>query len=195
MRPAIALGLVICVHLAGQSSAHLGRELDQWQADLEAPGQVVRLLAARAIGEMAIADHEGAEEALFAALGHEDGSVRFWAATAAAHLPDLDESRLGSLRKALADEVPEVRVQAALGLVGQGEVGDALSVLAEAMRHRNRGVRLHAVHAADAIGEAAAPIAEDLRVAMDDDFDYVQRVARHALWTLGERPCPYRECN
>lgn len=195
MRVVVAIGLALCAQPAGLSAEHLGKTLAGWQADLEAPSNIKRLLAARAIGEMAIAQQEGAEDALFDAAGHTDGSVRYWAATAAGYLPSLDPPQIERLKKVLADTVPEVRVQAARALIGAGEGSEALRTLAKSLSHPNRGVRLHAAHAADAIGAKAAPLVDALRDALDDEFDYVQRVARHALWTLGERPCPYRACD
>ncbi len=194
MHLVLAVGLALCAQLAGQPLDHLGKTLANWQADLDAPSDVKRLAAARAIGEMAIAQKDGAEEALFDALGHADSSVRYWAAVASVHLSDLDATRVEQLKRALDDKVPEVRVQAALALIATGEEREALQALRELIAHHNRGVRLHAAHAADAIGGKAGPLADSLRNALDDDFDYVQRVARHALWVLGERPCPYRAC-
>ena len=195
MRLVFVLGLACSVQLTGQSPVHIGKTLLDWQADLNAPLQIDRLLAARAIGEMAIAHRAGAVEALFDALNHTDSSVRHWAALASGHLRALDPHQIRSLKSALADPVPEVRIQAAKALIGAGEGAEALQTLANSLSHRNRGVRLHAVHAADAIGDKASPLADALRTALDDDFDYVQRVARHALWELGERPCPYRACD
>ncbi|MCY4536457.1 MAG: HEAT repeat domain-containing protein, partial [Bryobacterales bacterium] len=145
-------------------------------------------------GEMAIGQQPGAAEALFESIGHEDGSVRYWAAVAAIHLSDLGGDAQALLTEALRDPVPEVRVQAARALVGTTAEPEALRTLGELLSHRNRGVRLQAVHAADAIKGRAAPLVRQLQAAMEDEFDYVQRVARHALWTLEQRPCPYREC-
>ena len=186
--------LALSAPLATHASQHLGRPLSEWQADLDSPAGIDRLLAIRSIGEMAIAGHDGATEVLFAALGHADGSVRYWAATAASHLPHPYEPGAPVLRRALEDQAPEVRVQAALAQIGSDAEQEALATLGELLSHRNRGVRLQAVHAADSLGERAAPLVEELRKALEDEFDYVQRVARHALWILGERPCPYRAC-
>ena len=194
MRLVLVALLALCAPLAALASEHLGRPLSAWQADLDSPRGIDRLLAIRSIGEMAIAGQDGATEVLFGALGHADGSVRFWAATAASHLPQPYEPGAPLLRKALEDEIPEVRVQAALAQVGSDADREAMATLGELLSHRNRGVRLQAAHAADSLGERAAPLAENLREALEDDFDYVQRVARHALWVLGERPCPYRAC-
>ena len=194
MHLALVAALALCAPVAAYAAEHLGRPLSAWQADLESPKGIDRLLAIRSIGEMAITGQDDATEVLFEALGHADGSVRFWAATAASHLPQAHEPGASSLRKALEDQVPEVRVQAALAQIGSDAEKEALATLGELLSHHNRGVRLQAVHAADSLGKRAAPLVEELREALEDEFDYVQRVARHALWVLGERPCPYRVC-
>ena len=191
----LVAALAIVLSAAAQSPEHLGKTLSAWQADLDAPAGIDRLLAARSIGEMAIAGQEGAPKALLSAMIHDDSSVRYWAAAAAIRLPSLPPDGLPALRKAMEDEVPEVRVQAAHALIEAGEEPAALKALADLLSHSNRGVRLQAAHALDAIGDRAAPLADGLRAAVDDDFDYVRRVARHALWTLGERPCPYQDCD
>lgn len=194
MRIVLVAALVLMAPAVGPAQQHLGKTLAEWRADLDSAEQIDRLLAARAIGEMAIGQQAGATEAIVESLGHEDGSVRFWAAVATIHLPALDADAQALLKKALGDPVPEVRVQAARALVGTAAEPEALRTLAELISHRNRGVRLQAVHAADAIKDKAAPLVEELQAATEDEFDYVQRVARHALWTLEQRPCPYRQC-
>ena len=194
MRIVLVAALVLMAPAVGPAQEHLGKTLAEWQADLESAEQIDRLLAARAIGEMAIGRQAGATEAILESLGHEDGSVRFWAAVATIHLPALDADAQALLKKALGDPVPEVRVQAAHALVGTAAEPEALRTLAGLISHRNRGVRLQAVHAADAIKDKAAPLVAELQAATEDGFDYVQRVARHALWTLEQRPCPYRQC-
>ena len=190
----LAAVLAISLPVAAQSEKHLGKTLQAWQEGLAEPAGIDRLLAIRSIGEMAIAGRSGASEALVSAMTHADSSVRFWAAAAAIRMPDLPPAGLPALRGALEDEVPEVRVQAAHALLEAGEAPAAVEALAGLLAHPNRGVRLQAAHAADAIGDRAASLTDALRAALDDDFDYVKRVARHALWTLGERPCPYQNC-
>ncbi len=190
--PVIALATLLPA--AAQSQQHLGKPLRAWQEDLNAPTGIDRLLAIRSIGEMAVAGHSGSSAVLLSALVHADSSVRYWAATAAVHIPSLKLDLMAGLRNALTDKVPEVQVQAAHALIEAGEESPALETLSGLLSHDNRGVRLQAAHALDAIGARAAPAANELRLAMDDEFDYVRRVARHALWTLGERPCPYQEC-
>ncbi len=194
MRFALVAALLAGAPLAGQAQDHLGKTLEEWRNDLRSSESIDRLLAIRSIGEMALAQREGAAEALFGNFEHPDGSVRYWAAVAAVHLPGPHAERTALLKPLLTDQVPEVRVQAARALVGTSEEPEALRTLAELLSHSNRGVRLQAAHAADALGAKAGPLAEELRTAAEDEFDYVQRVARHALWTLGGRSCPYRAC-
>ena len=194
MRILLVAALALTVPLVGPAQEHLGRTLDQWKSDLESSSQIDRLLAIRSIGEMAIDKQSGATEALLEAIAHKDGSVRYWAAVAAIHLPSLNATAQALLTDALEDPVPEVRIQAAHALINTAAEPEAIRALGELLSHRNRGVRLQTVHAIDAIKDKAAPLVKELQVAMNDEFDYVQRVARHALWTLEERPCPYREC-
>ena len=75
-----------------------------------------------------------------------------------------------------------------------GEADRAMPVLIEDLGNEERGARLQAAHALDALGEKARPATEALKRALDDEFDYVKRTARHALWVLGERSCPYQNC-
>ena len=194
MRILLVTALALAAPFVGPAQEHLGKTLAQWQSDLEGGSQIHRLLAIRSIGEMAISQQAGAAEALLEAIAHDDSSVRYWAAVAAIHLPALSPDAQALLTDALEDPVPEVRIQAAQALIGTVGEPEAIRTLGELLSHRNRGVRLQAVHAADAIKAKAAPLVEELQAAMDDEFDYVQRVARHALWTLEQRPCPYREC-
>lgn len=194
MRILLVAALALTVPLVGPAQEHLGKTLDQWKSDLESSSQIDRLLAIRSIGEMAIDKQSGATEALFEAIAHEDGSVRYWVAVAAIHLPTLNATAQALLTDALEDPVPEVRIQAAHALITTAAEPEAIRALGDLLSHRNRGVRLQAVHAIDAIKDKAAPLVTELQAAMNDEFDYIQRVARHALWVLEERPCPYREC-
>ncbi len=196
IRVVLNLGaLVLAASLTAEDSAHLSKTLQQWQADLISTERLDRLIAARSIGEMAIAAQRGAAEVLFDAIAHEDSAVRYWAAAAAAQMGSRGKPAAISLRNALRDEAPEVRAQAAFALANLGNSNEALPILSGLLSHPNRGVRLQAVHVLDALGPQAAEAADALRQSLEDDFDYVRRVARHALWTLGERPCPYRQCD
>lgn len=190
----MAVVLAFTVSASGQNLTHAGKTLAEWQAGLDSSEQIERLLAVRAIGEMAIARDLEAEVSAVAALEHADGAVRYWALIAVSEMERPGSAGVEALERLLQDSVPENRVQAAVALIRAGEKSEALATLGELLKHRNRGVRLQAAHAADDLGESARPLTDALRESVEDDFDYVQRVARHALWALGERPCPYRAC-
>ena len=89
---------------------------------------------------------------------------------------------------------PEVRVWAAYAMVKLGRPDLGLQTLIEQLENPEQGARLQAVTALDQLGMAAAPVVPELEEAVDDEFDYVQRIARHALWALQQRPCPYKDC-
>lgn len=191
---ALAVLLAPVASASAQDLTHAGKALAAWQAGLDSSEQVERLLAVRAIGEMAIAKNLEAEVAVIAALEHADSAVRYWAAVAVSELERPGIAGVDALERLLQDTAPENRVPAAVALIRSGEKSEALATLGELLKHKNRGVRLQAAHAADALGESARPLTDALREAVEDEFDYVRRVARHALWALGERPCPYRAC-
>lgn len=187
--------LIFClapVLLAAQ--AHLGRTLAEWEAQLGAENRVERLVAARALGEIAIAGRSDAAKAVLKALAHDDSGVRYWSAIAAGEMGDGARSGQAALTERLQDEAPEVRVWAAYALVKLGRNQEGLQTLIDELGNPEQGARLQAITALDQLGEAAAPAAPDIETATRDEFDYVQRVARHSLWTLKQRPCPYKEC-
>ena len=173
---------------------HLGQTLAEWKTQLQAPDRTDRLLASRAIGEMAIAGARGADKALFAAILHRDSGVRYWAVVATGEMGPRGKPGVSQLRRALRDATPEVRCWAAYASVRLGDGDRAMPVLIEDLGNEERGARLQAAHALDALGEQARPATEALKKALDDEFDYVKRTARHALWVLGERSCPYQNC-
>ncbi|MEZ5392877.1 MAG: HEAT repeat domain-containing protein [Bryobacterales bacterium] len=98
-------------------------------------------------------------------------------------------------REGAARPDSEVRVWAAYALARQGRADAGVPVLIEVLGDPERGARLQAVTALDQLGETGRPAAEAMKQAVSDDFDYVGRIARHALWALGERACPYRNCD
>ena len=177
-------GLLLLACSAPGAELHLGQTLAEWKTQLEAPDRTDRLLASRAIGEMAIAGVRGADKALFAAIGRQDSAVRYWAVVAAGQMGQRGKPGLSRLLRALRDPTPEVRCWAAYASIHLGEADRAMPVLIEDLGNEERGARLQAAHALDALGEKA----------LDDEFDYVKRTARHALWVLGERSCPYQNC-
>ncbi len=179
---------------ASGAAAHLGKSLAEWQSELGSGDRVERLIAARSIGEMAIAGDRGAARAVLASLDNDDPAVRYWGVVALGQMADVSRTAKARLGKALEDEAADVRVGAAHALVQLGDAGRPLEVLIEALSGPEETARLHAAHALDDIGDAAKPAIPALEKAVSDEFDYVQRVARHALFELGAGPCPYRAC-
>ena len=187
--------LLLAVALSAAEPVHLGKSLGEWKADLASSERTTRLLAARSLGEMGIAGADGALEALTTALASEDSAVRYWAAVALGEMGSRAASAKPALEKAMQDDAPEVRVWAAHALVRQGDAAAGVAALADVLGSEERGARLQAITALDQLGEAGRPAVPQLKKAVGDDFDYVGRIARHALWVLGERPCPYRDCD
>ena len=64
MRIVLVAALVLIAPAVGPAQEHLGKTLAEWRADLDSAVQIDRLLAARAIGEMAIGQQAGATEAI-----------------------------------------------------------------------------------------------------------------------------------
>lgn len=186
--------LIVLASLPLAAQTHLGKSLEQWRSQLAAESRVERLTAARSLGEMAIAGQPGAAEAVFDAFDHEDSAVRYWAVVAAGEMGEAARPAESKLEAKLRDSAPEVQVWAAYAVVKLGRPDLGLQTLIEQLGNPEQGARLQAVTALDQLGVAAAPAIRELEEAVDDSFDYVQRIARHALWALGRRPCPYQQC-
>lgn len=193
-RVCLALALMAASSLAAATKPHLGKSLQEWSAQLDSTDRTERLLAARALGEMAVAGDAEAVKAVFQSMDHADSAVRFWAVVAAGQMGERARPAVARLQKALEDDAPEVRAWAAYALAKLGRTDEGVQALIRLVDNPEKGARLQALHALDELGTDARPATEALRKAVDDEFDYVQRVARHALWVLGERPCPYKEC-
>ncbi len=190
----IALVALMLPAASWSAEAHLGKSLAEWKAEVNSDVRVERLIAVRALGEMAIAGRRDALEPLFAALKHEDSAARYWAAVAIGRLGEAGRPAEKHLVAALDDEAPEVRVWAGYALVRLGRADKGMKALTRDLKNPEKGARLQAVHAIDELGTEARAATDALKISIKDEFDYVQRVSRHALWILGERPCPYRSC-
>jgi HEAT repeat protein len=191
----ILIALALAASLPAADLVHLGKSLRQWQADLSSSDRTTRLLAARSIGEMGVAGNPGALEALSSALSHQDSAVRYWAAVALGDMGDRAAGARSALESRLKDDAPEVRAWAGYALARQGHAAEGVPVLIEVLQNPERGARLQAITALDQLGETGRPAVAEMKKAVQDDFDYVGRIALHALWALGERSCPYRDCD
>lgn len=89
---------------------------------------------------------------------------------------------------ARTDPSPAVRVAAAGLLCDLNDEAHGLPVLVEHLRHPRDAVRHAAALALDAIGDRARPAREALEAAKGDSYEYVARVATHALDAPGEKP-------
>lgn len=178
------------VACSGPEREFLGKSLSDWVTLLDGEDRQDRLSAIRAIGELARRNPADAEStaALRRALTHEDSAVRHWAVRSVGSLGAAAPAFEEDLRARLADDAADVRIWAAQALCRQGKQEEALPVLAKGLSDTNGGVRLHAAHALEALGEDARPVVEALRGVLGDDFGYPDRVAGRFLKNLGAFP-------
>jgi uncharacterized sulfatase len=127
---------------------------------------IERILSA---ADLASSLEDGATEALKKALRDEDSGVRYWGALG---LLMMGKSGVGSaledLGAGLKDESSYVRIASARALArfgGEGEVGRALSTLAElvSLEKNNVYVCMAALNAVDELGGKAAPLVPALK--------------------------------
>jgi len=118
---------------------------------------------------------------LAALLDDDDPGVRWWGATGLAILGDSASPVAARLVEALDDPAPWVQVAAADALCRLDRHEEALPALIEAMSKSNPWVRLAAINVLDRLDEKAAEAEPVLRAALEDDQNYVVRVAEHAV--------------
>ncbi len=118
------------------------------------------------------------------ALSDKYASVRYWAVIGLHNncksSSDIKRAKT-AFRKPLKDPAAIVRIAAAHGLCDWGEENEALPVLAEAMKDKTDKARLYAIIALNKIGEKARPVLPQIKAALKDSDNYVQRVARTTL--------------
>jgi len=123
------------------------------------------------------------EESLLAGLSHQDAAVRYWAILGLTQQPGEKPAWLEAVETRLGDPSPAVRCAAAALLHQIGHEG-ALNVLIRELKNSGEWVRLQAANIVDLMGPAARPALETFRRLLDDDNQYVVRVARHAVEML-----------
>jgi len=123
------------------------------------------------------------------ALKDKYASVRYWAviglhynSTAA----DTDQAK-AACEKALDDPAAVVRIAAAHALCDWGSENKALPVLAEALNDKTDKARLYAIIALNKIDEKARPLLPQIKAALEDSDNYVQRVAKTTLEKPGNK--------
>lgn len=125
-----------------------------------------------AVGEKHVDDLERA-------LTHQNDAVRYWAAINLGNMAEEVEDA-ESLRMALTDEVPVVRIAAARALCHM-DLPDGIRVLERELGHEDSWVRLAAAQVLDEVGEQARASIPALKSVMEDENKYVVRVANHAI--------------
>jgi len=137
-------------------------------------------------------DHKG-EKAIpkyFEALADEYASVRYWAVVGlhnnCKESSDVELAKV-SIKKMLKDPAPVVRIAAAHALCDWGREKDALPVLIEALKCDTDKARLYAIIALKKIGQKARPALPQIKAALKDSDDYVQRVTRATVKRLEGR--------
>lgn len=96
-------------------------------------------------------------------LTDADSGVRYWAAAGFTANPAGAREARADLERALRDESPSVRVEAAAALLAGGFDATALPVLEAALRDSNHDVALPAARTLEYAGERARPILATIR--------------------------------
>jgi N-sulfoglucosamine sulfohydrolase len=123
----------------------------------------------------------------FEALNDKYASVRYWAVIGLHYSSKMADTKAkAAFEKALTDPAVVVRIAAAHALCDWGQEEKALPVLAEAFNNKTDKARLFAIIALNKIGEKARPLLPQIKAALKDSDNYVQRVAQTTLEHLGE---------
>ena len=124
----------------------------------------------------------------FEALDDKYASVRYWAVVGLHNNSkgEVIERAKASLEKALKDPAAVVRIAAAHALCDWGNEQEALPVLAAGLTDKTDKARLHTIIALNKIGEKAHPLLPQIKVALKDSDNYVQRVAQTTVKQLGD---------
>jgi uncharacterized sulfatase len=121
------------------------------------------------------------------ALVHKHAPVRYWAVIGLHNncksSSDIKRAQ-AAFGKSLKDPAAIVRIAAAHALCDWGQEKEALPVLTDALKDKTDKARLYAIIALNKIGEKARPALPQIKVALDDPDNYVQRVARTTMERL-----------
>lgn len=122
---------------------------------------------------------------LGAFVADRDPSVRYWGATGIGNFAKEaaeSESVVESMRKALADPAPAVRIAAARALCRTGQAKEGLPVLEAELAGDNQWARLEAAIVLDELDEIARPSLKALQAGLvDQPNKYIVRVCNRAV--------------
>jgi uncharacterized sulfatase len=112
-------------------------------------------------------------------LKDDDPAVRYWAVVGLG--ASSAEGAVASLKAALSDSAPTVRVAAAEALCRLGHTADALPLLRRGCGDASEWVRLQAVNVLDRTNDRSPETTSALKKLETDSNQYVVRVAEYAL--------------
>jgi N-sulfoglucosamine sulfohydrolase len=116
-------------------------------------------------------------------LEHPDAALRWWGVMGLVALGREAKPAEATLRKALVDSSPDVRIAAAEAISHLGDHAAALEVLTDALRHDAPIVRLAALNVLDRLGENARPALPAIRAARLETpghvAEYVNRMVQY----------------
>jgi HEAT repeat protein len=134
-----------------------------WTVARNASAYPLELLleAAGAVG------NDAAAQSQLAGLVATNDAVRYWSAVGLNARLNLDSIERETLRRALLDDSPVVRIEAAAALARHNEPLPALPVLITAL-NEDTDVALHTARALELLGPVADPAQPAMRIALDN---------------------------
>lgn len=170
---------------AQQPANHfLGRSVAQYQADLASNSAAARHLAAWSLAQIGAP----AQDALAAAMAHDDPTVRYWAACGLSRIalasPADSPARqklAALLAPLLKDTAAAPKLAAAETLVRLGQRDAALPILVQALADPQEATRIAAIDGLSRLGPLAAPARKQIAAATSDTSEYVKRISTRWL--------------
>jgi uncharacterized sulfatase len=138
--------------------------------------------------ELASRTNHDVERSLIRGLKGDDPAIRFWAAIGFSSMKAQDAGGAKVLRDVAGNDQENamVRAAAAEALCRCGDSNSAVPILAKLMESDDEWVRLYAANVLDRQGENKRRAIDVIRRGVGDSNDYVRRVCRHAIQTLGD---------
>jgi uncharacterized sulfatase len=169
------------IDTASEVPTVFGISANDWIRHLNKEERLLRYRAIKTLGLL------GAplRETLTAAVSDPDPIVGFWATRALGEVEDWPESTRLALQGALEGEAVGPALGAAHAFVRHGEGDSVVDRAVEFMANENPWVRLRAVDLLENIGPANPKAEAALRAALEDEYQYVTRIAKMGLGIPG----------